>query len=150
MRGFTLIELLVVFSFIGLLTALGLASYAAFQGEQALASSAADVATMLNSAKSHAFAQVEPSNCTTNSVAGYQVDISVNNQQYTLSVVCGTTHVLTTNKLPSQVTFGGSSTTSVFYNVSSGTPKSPASIIVNGYGKTKIVVVSSTGIVSIQ
>jgi len=149
-RGFTLIELLVVFSFIGILTALGIASYAAFNGEQALSSSAADVATMLNSAKSHALTQVKQNNCTTNSISGYEVDILVTTQQYSLSAVCGSTHVLTTNRLPSSVTFGGSSATSVFYYVSSGTVQAPASIIINGYGKTKTISVSSTGIVSIQ
>jgi len=149
-KGFTLIEILVVFSLIGILTALGFASYSAFNGEQALSSSASDVATMLSSAKSHALTQVVPNSCGTNSITGYQVSISTTTQQYILSVVCGSSYALTTNKLQSQVTFGGSSTTSVFFNMSTGTVTAPATIIVNGYGKTKTIRVSSTGIISVQ
>jgi prepilin-type N-terminal cleavage/methylation domain-containing protein len=148
--GFTLIELLVVFALIAMLTAFGIASYSAYNSSQIVQSSASTVATLLNTARSRAISQVIPSSCGTNFVTGYQVDITVTGQQYTLSAMCGSKQVVSTNNLPSQVTFATGSTATIVYAISSGTVATPATILITGYGKTKTITVNGTGNVAIQ
>jgi len=144
-RGFTLIELLVVFTFIGILTALGIAAYSSYNSAQTVQSSAEDVATMLSTAKEHSLSQVIPSSCGSNSVTGYQVDITVTGQQYTLSALCGTKQVITSNSLPPHVMFANGSTPSVLFDISTGTLSSTATLSITGYGKTKTISISQTG-----
>ncbi|HWY79694.1 MAG TPA: GspH/FimT family pseudopilin [Candidatus Sulfotelmatobacter sp.] len=152
-KAFTLIELLVVFSLIGLLTALGIASYSSYNATQSVQSSANDLATFLQTAESRSISQVVPSSCS-NPVTGYEVDVTPNGKQYTLFAVCGLKQVITTNQLPSNVSFTGASDPSVVFAISSGvviTPKiTPATISIAGYGKSKTIRVSGTGIVAIN
>jgi len=148
-QGFTLIEMLVVLSFIGILTSLGIASYSSYNSSQSVQSSATDVETLLASAKSRAISQVIPSSCGTNPLTGYQVDFTISAGQYTLSAICGSKQVQSTNALPSQITFATGSTASVLFSVATGTV-SPATILITGYGKTKTITVSQTGIISVK
>jgi len=149
-EGFTLAELLIVFAIIAILTSLGLASYTSYNSSQTIQSSASDVATMLNTAKSRSLTQVIPTVCGSNPVTGYQVDIIVNARQYTLSAICGGQQVLTTANLPPNVTFVSGSTPSVFFTISTGTVASTATISLTGYSKTKTITVSQTGDVSVN
>ncbi|HVA96276.1 MAG TPA: GspH/FimT family pseudopilin [Candidatus Acidoferrales bacterium] len=148
--GFTLIELLVVFTFIGVLTSLGIAAYSSYNGAQSVQTSASDFATLLNNAKSHAISQVIPSACGSNSLSGYEIDVIPAGQQYTLYAVCGSKIQISTAMLPYQVTFAGSSSPSVSFNIADGTVTNPATIKINGFGKTKTVVISQTGSVEVQ
>jgi prepilin-type N-terminal cleavage/methylation domain-containing protein len=150
MKGFTLVELIVVFSVIGILTSLGLASYSSYNGKQTVQSAATDVVTMLNTAKSQSLSQVIPSSCASNPVTGYQVDVTVGSQQYTLSAICGTKQVITTSNLPAKVTFDNGSTTTVFYPIATGTIANASSISITGYGITKIISISQAGTVSVN
>jgi len=150
MKGFTLFELLVVFAIVAIVTSLGIASYNAYNSNQTVQSSASDVATMLATAKSRALSQVIPPSCATNPVTGYQVDVAVGTQDYTLSAICNGKQVLTTNNLAPNVTFGVGSTTSVLFNISDGTVASTATIIINGYGKTKTITISPTGNITVN
>lgn len=149
MKGFTLIELLIVFAFIGVLTALGLASYASYNSTQAVHSSAADVATMLNTAKSRALAQVIPSSCAA-SVTGYEVDVTVGGNQYKLYAVCTVKKLITTSTLPPHVTFAAGSDPTVFFAISTGGVAATNNVIVTGYGKTKTITINPEGNVSVN
>ena len=151
--GFTLIEMLVVVGIISTLTSLGIASYSSYNASQTVGSNATNVATQLGSARSQAISQVVPASCGANVLTGYQVNITVNSQQYTVSAVCGTPptqQVVSTNKLPPNLTFGAGSTATVFFSVASGSVASIATIYVNGYGKTKTITVSKIGNISVQ
>lgn len=149
-KGFTLIELIVVFSLIGILTSLGIASYAGYNSSQIVQSNASNLVTQLNSAKSLSISQVIPTSCGTNYVTGYQVDVTPNGKQYTVSAMCGSKQVVSTYNLPTPLTFGSGSTSTVFFAISTGIVASTATITVTGYGKTKTVTVTPTGSVSIQ
>lgn len=148
--GFTLVELLTVFALIGILTAIGMASYSSYNASQVVKSSESNVATALNAANSEAISQVIPSSCGNNVLTGYQVDITVNGSSYTLSAICGGKQVVDTYTLPPQVTFASGSTASTFFNVSSGTAANVATILITGYGTTKTITVGQEGSVTMN
>lgn len=150
--GFSLLELLTVFGIIAILTSLGVAAYNSYNSSQTVQSSANDVATMLNTAKSKSLTQVIPASCGTNPVTGYQVDITINGGLYTLSAFCGGKQIITQNNLSPGITFVNGSTTTVFFNIGTGTVASTATITISqtGTSKTKTITVSQTGDVSIQ
>ncbi len=148
MKAFTLIELILVFALIGVLTSLGIASYAAYNGTQSVQSAASDMQNILRTAQSRSISQVKPASCGTNALTGYQVDITVNTQAYTLSAMCGTKQVIANKLLPAQVTFATGSTASIFFAIGSGTVANTATITVSGFGKTKAVTISKTGSIS--
>lgn len=148
--GFTLIEIMVVIAFIGILTSLGIAAYSSYNSSQEVQSSASNFESMLNTAKSRSLTQVIPSSCATNPVTGYEVDVVVGAQQYTLSVDCGTKQVMTTNNLPPNVVFGNGSTASTFFTISSGTLAAQSTVIITGYGQTRTITINTLGTSSIN
>ena len=149
--GFTLIELVVVFTIIGIMTALGIASFSSFNGSQSVQVGASDVSNMISTAKSRSISQVKPPQCVGKTLNGYQVNVTALGPAYTLSVICGgTTYVIDTKDLPFQVTFANGSTASVLFAVSTGSVSAPATITVSGYGRTKVISVSTTGNISVN
>lgn len=150
MKGFTIIEILVVFTFIAVLTVLGIAAYSTYTSTQQVQSGASDIATMLSTAKNNSLSQVIPSGCGVNPVTGYQVDITVGGGQFVLSAVCGSLLKITSRTLPPNVTFASGSTPTILFPISTGMPSSGSTITVTGYGKTKVISVSQTGAISVN
>lgn len=141
--GFTLIELLVVFAIVGILTGVGMASYASYNNNQSVRNARADVLNMLSTAKSRAISQAKPSQCGTTSLTAYRVTFV--SPQYSLVVLCGgTTHILSTQELPSGVIFDVGSASSVTFAVSRGT-STQSTVSLSGFGKTNTINISSTG-----
>ena len=150
-RGFTLIEILVVFAIMGVLSAVGFASYATFNGAQSVQTGASDVSNLLNTAKIRAISQIIPTQCSGKTLTGYQVQVTIASGQYLLNAVCsGSTYLIQTRTLPVNVTFATGSTTAVTFAVASGTPSTLSSMIISGNGKTKTVSVTSTGTIMIN
>ena len=149
-NGFTLIELVVVFAVIGIMSALGIASLASYGNKQSLETAALNVADMVNLARARSLSQVKPSECGTNTLTGYQIDITIAANQYALSVQCTNSYTLVSEKLPANISFASSSATTVLFPLLTGGSSSYNQIIINGYGANKIININNTGNVSIQ
>ncbi len=149
-RGFTLIELVVVFAAVGIITSLGLASLASYGNKQTIETAALDVADIFNLARSRSLSQVKPTVCGNNILTGYQVDITIAANQYAISAVCGSAYQIDSKKLPQNVSFASSSTTTVIFPLLSGRPSSSSQVVITGYGATKTINVNTTGNVSVE
>ena len=150
-RGFTLIELLVVISLMSILTLSSVSVFFSYTKSQTFQTTIADIVAMLNKAKARSLAQVKPTQCGTTSLQGYRIAFVASGADYQLSVLCGgSQYVLETKKLPAQVTFAATSSTSVVFNALSATVAIPASIIVTGFDKTNTISVDSVGNISVQ
>ncbi len=160
-RGFTLIELMVVLSITAVLGTLGIAGFVNFNQSQVLQSSASEVVTMLNLAKSRAQSQVKLGTlCSSslNQLEGYRVDISISSGSYTLSSRClsGVTELhddLVTKTLPQDLSFN--TNIYFFFPVQAGgaqasDPLNPKFDITNSGGRKKTITVNSLGGVSVQ
>lgn len=148
-KGFTLIELLVVFSITGILSAIGVVGFVSFNQSQTISSSANEVVTILNLAKSRALSQVKLGSCTSSqSLEGYEVQITVP-RIYKLNVRCsGFTYLIETKTLPQDISFTASS--SYFFPILIGGVANSGEIEISGYLRTKTITISSSGGVTIQ
>jgi prepilin-type N-terminal cleavage/methylation domain-containing protein len=149
-KGFTLIELIAVFAVLGIVSSFGIASFSSFNNQQILQSGASDIKNMLQVARTRAFSQVKPQQCADETLSGYQVAINTVTSQYSLIVVCDTAYVLETKKLSSDITFRSDSTGTIFFQVLTGNPSLPASIILTGYGKSAVIQVDAAGTVRLE
>lgn len=149
--GFTIIELLVVFTFIGILTSLGIASYSSYTSSQSVQTAATNFVNLLHTAQSRSLSQVIPSSCASGTMIGYEVDIATGGQQYSLTALCGASRIpISTAALPYGVTFGTGPGSSVIFNISSGTVVTPVTFTINSYNKIRTIKVSQIGNVMLQ
>lgn len=157
--GFTLIELLIVFSITSILSIIGIASFVDYSRSETLNSATMDVYTMLNVAKSRALSQVKPSEgpCATDPqnlqssppLEGYQVSINVQGT-YKLDVICGTnTWPIEEKELPTEISFT-TTTESIIFHILSGSVEGNGTIFINGFGKSKDIIIDSFGNISIN
>jgi len=153
-KGFTLIELMVTISIAAVLGTLSIAGFNTFNQSQMLRTSADDVVTMLNLAKSRAQSQIKiGASCASNPLEGYRVDISIAGGSYTLSSVCGTPNSLQAKSLPQNIEFDSASPASFFFPVLSGGTSLGASgqiVISNSAGGIRTITVKPLGGVSVQ
>jgi len=152
--GFTLIELMVVISITAVLGTLGIAGFVNYNQTQVLQTSANEVVTMLNLAKSRAQSQIKPSELCLNSesLSGYSVVISTP-RKYTLYLRCSISGDKKINEqdklLPTGLSFGNNS--SFFFPVQKGGVETPGQIVISSSdGRTKIITINSLGGVSMQ
>ena len=165
--GFTLIELIVVISVAAAISVVGIAAFVSYNQSQALDTAAADIISMFNLAKSRAASQVKPADCSGQTLDGYEIRLcgltvpevckNPDGASYELDVRCNGEVVETpilTGKLPSNVIFDSSLTTSTTYTYSvltggfsqtgSSSPP-PWTIALTGYNMHKSITVDSLG-----
>lgn len=149
-RGYTFIELLIVFSIMGIVGVVGMASFVSFNNSQIVDSAANELSNSLTVARQRALSQIKPPTCTTAQVLrGYRVFITVVTRTYRVEALCGTQVIpISTKQLPSQITFDTSTPTSILFVVPNGTASPPGTITISGYGKTKQIIVDSSGTIS--
>ncbi len=151
--GFTLIELMVVLGVTAVLGTLGIAGFTTYNQIQVLQSSASEVITMLNLAKSRSQSQIKPSGIRCATLDGYTVNIvKVGSAwNYTLTIRCSGADVvppLVTKTLPANLNFTANA--SFFFPIMSGGASEAGYITLAGYGKEKNIVVSPFGGISMQ
>jgi len=120
--GFTLIELLIVITVIAIISTVTVASFVSYSKKSSLKQASLDVSSLLRDAKYRTQAQIKPSACT-GTLQGYRVDVCgltgsscATADTYTLSLICsGGNSTLITKKLPSNIHFTNTGTTSVSY-----------------------------------
>lgn len=154
-----MIELLVVIIVIGILTSISTVSFFDFHHTQILQSATNDVAATLNVAKSNSVSQLKSSPfCLSIGVVlnGYKVAIN-NSTTYSLQAVCSGIDVpLGTKTLPQNITFTSATPATFLFTVLTGEVifttggvgvPGPQTITLSGFGKTRNIAVSSTGVI---
>lgn len=158
-RGFTIIELIVVFSVMAVLSTIGIASFSSFSKSQVLQQATNDLVNTLNTAKVRSASQNKPNPpCLANSILeNYNVVINIALKTYSLNVVCsGTTNILKTTALPSNVNFNTASgtppttTTTIVFPVLTGGVNRSGNIVLSSFGLTKTITISQVGNISVQ
>lgn len=156
-KGFTLIELMIAIGVTAIIGTLGIAGFSNYNQVQALNTAGNDIATILNVARSRALSQVKLGlTCKTEVLEGYGVEISVDENTYSLKIYCPRP----TNKeeiekkiLPQGVKFKTQdTTTSFFFPVLTGGVEASGQIVITNTGEDRIktITVNSLGGVSIQ
>lgn len=159
-NGFTLIELMVVVTVIAVVSTVTVASFVSYSKQSALKQASLDVVSVLRDAKYRTQAQIKPLACG-GILQGYRVDICGLTSStcptvdtYTLTLVCSSGNsTLVTKKLPSNIHFSNTGTTSVSYlfKVLTNGVIGAGVIAVSGYGSdTGTVTVGSGGTFTIQ
>lgn len=148
-NGFTLIELLVVISIVGILSVISIASFVDYSRKEALNAATGEVTTLLQSAKARAQSQVKPTvgACVQNPLEGYKVTV-IDQQQYKLEAICGSSYVIQTKKLPTGITFA--QPTSFYFRAITGGVESGTIVISSPYGMSKTIELQSSGTIRLQ
>lgn len=157
--GFTMIELIVVFSIMAVLSTFGIASFVAYSRTQVLQQATNDLVNVLNTAKTRAASQIKPGPpCLATSILqGYSLTVNIAARTYSLNIICsGTTTALSTTTLPTNVFFNSISgtppttATNIIFPILTGGTSGSGNIVLSSFGRTKTVVTSSVGGVSVQ
>jgi len=105
--GFTLVELLVVISIVGILSAVGLASYINFSRNQLVAQAARKIAQDLRLAQSLASNNQKPETCSSTLVS-YTFSINQTLKKYFIYANCGGDPIeVKTDSVPTVLSLGG-------------------------------------------
>ncbi|HSW88353.1 MAG TPA: prepilin-type N-terminal cleavage/methylation domain-containing protein [Candidatus Saccharimonadales bacterium] len=156
--GFTVIELLVVISIMAVLSVVSIASFSTFNSSQRLNTTALNVKSMMQYAKSQALSQIN--SCTAGqSLVGYKVlaccqgsgcPVCLSSNSYEVDVVCsGGSAFVKGENLPSGVTFDTTNSTSYsfLFNTLSGSVTGTGNLILKQSSTAKTISVSSTGVI---
>lgn len=159
--GFTLVEIVLTFSIMSILSLFGASAYQSYNQNKTMDLAASEIQSVLELGKSRAKSQVKPEVASCSSVRplyGYRVTFCpggcTSTQSYNLSVVCGDTgqyseQIGQTYSLPANVTFSNSTQQEVTFKVLSNEIEGATSVSISGYGQSRTVSVSTTGVVHI-
>jgi type II secretory pathway pseudopilin PulG len=150
--GYSLIELLVIISIMGVISTVSIASFVTFTNTQSLDGAASDVANYYTLARQRSLSQIKPSQCTAaESLNGYKVVINTVASTYQFSGMCGASvYIIGQKKLPPNITFANTSPPNVIFNVPNANVDTQKTITINGFGKTKKIIIDSSGSISQQ
>lgn len=138
---------------LGIVLAVGITALVNYSHSQKLRAAANDLVTMLNVAKSNALSQLitfPTTNCLNKRLDGYEVTITIPSN-YQINVVCSgitTDHYqVMVKSLPGNIVFDPASQTAFFFPVLAGGVITSGMVKLMGFGQTKIITVSNTGII---
>lgn len=145
-QGFTLIEILVTISIIGILSSVGLASYINFNRQQLVIQSARKILDDMRLAQSLASNNQKPEDCDV--LFGYSFSIS--GTGYTITADCSSVYTIKTGSIPANLTTSGFS--KVEFKVLRQPVKTTGgnSLMVTGFGLSKIISVGVGGEMSLN
>lgn len=159
-KGFTLIELMVVLSITSVLGILGIAGFTTYNQVQTLQSSANDLVTTLNLARSRALSQVKlGENCSlaSNTLDSYEVAITIPTPSYSLKVNCHNgssfSNQIYSKSLPDGVSFKNdpdTKPTTFTFPVLVGGVQNAGQITLSAYQRDKTIAINSLGGINIQ
>lgn len=146
--GFTLVEILLAFTLLIVASTVGIIGYTQFNNSQKFNNAVADVAMMLEKAKSRAQNQVKPSSCT-GTLSNYVVNFS--GDVYTLIVNCPSPITLESKQLPTGITF--SSAANFTFSIMDGAvtfTSGVTSVTLTDSSRSKTIEVSPVGIITVN
>jgi len=112
-KGLTLIELLLVIALVGIITTIGLMSFASYGRNQKVVQAQGEVITAIAQARSQAQSQIKPPGCI-DTLSGYR--IRINFTTYEVSAHCGLANIPVggQRKLPKNVNFDNITSGTIF------------------------------------
>lgn len=173
-QGFTFIELIVVFTVTTIIGTIGIASLSSYNHSQQIATTALDLKTLIQHARSLAISQIKPSACPTDlsnpsnnsSLLGYEVDFCAGNKNnqgnplttptgcqktgdYEINAKCsnGVGYVSIESKQYSTQLQITTDAASYFFPVLTAGVSSSGTIKVSGFGVTRSITISNVGVV---
>ena len=164
LSGFTLIEILITLSIMSVLSLFGIISYREFNQSKIIDSAGHQVQDVLILARSRANTQVKPAVTACSEelegreLYGYKVSFCSDNcattQNFDISVLCGASgeysqKIGNSYILPQGVTFTSSLPQSVVFKVLTGDVIGAQEIQISGYGASRVVSISQTGVISV-
>lgn len=161
-RGFTLLELIIVVALVSSLSIAGIVAYRDYSQRQSLETAADDLAAVIQLAKSRAISQVKPSDCGTQSLDGYRINIPFfSAPEYTISAICeGNAYDIKTFKLARGIKFDADATTilpgivsetGIFFPIITLGVQGGGDIVLKGQSNKKVKVsVDSVGTIRVQ
>jgi prepilin-type N-terminal cleavage/methylation domain-containing protein len=160
-KGFSLLEMIVVLSVLTILSTIGIASFSSGSKRATVETATNELISTLQLARSRAISQVKPENLMkcNGELRGYKVEINIsgNRNEYDLAVVCEvppnppTTNSILTKTLPNNVTFNdGTTQTSFFFPILTGSVEGSGVVSVTGYDITKSISVDTVGGITIK
>lgn len=141
--GFTLIELLLIFSLMSLFFSLGMAQYNRFNRRQFLNKAKDELISNLRLVQSKALAAEKPSNCI-DTLLGHKLKFT-DNSHYKIVAVCSSEVDLRTNIILPTGVVKQVGPDEVFFRVLSQGSPSDTTIILQGFGETRVITITATG-----
>jgi Tfp pilus assembly protein FimT len=146
LTGFTLIEILIAFAVSSVIAGISFTSFNAYSNTQIFNQNVSNVVDLLGIARSRSISQVKPASCGTSPLEGYEVRVTTSGTAYSYYVKCGgSSYLMESKKLHSELIFANNSAASVHFNVLNGTVSLPGDIIISGFGKANTIIVEKSG-----
>ena len=168
-QGFTFIELIIVFTVLTIVGTVGIASLVDYSHSQEVASTALDLKTQLQHARSNAIAQIKPDACPTDlsnpannsTLLGYEFDFcpgaalgrpsacGADSIDYEINAKCnnGIGYVNVLKKQYSTSLTISSTYRSYFFPVLTGGVDRSGTVTVSAYGKSKGITITAPGVI---